>query len=147
MKLFISYGHDAAVLVRRVAGDLAARGHTVWIDSERIHEQPDWRRSLMDALHDCDWTVGFLTRHAMRPGGVTPQEIAIAQDLRGGCLTTVLLEKLDGWQVPVAVGHAQWADMSAWAEKLAAGAAVFEPWHADRLADLLDRLREDLAAR
>jgi hypothetical protein len=53
----------------------------------------------------------------MRPGGITAQEIAIAQDQRGGCLTTVLMEPLDGWQVPVSVGHAQWVDMSEWAAK------------------------------
>jgi tetratricopeptide (TPR) repeat protein len=145
MKLFISYGHDDnRDFVRRIRDDLVRHGHECWIDSDRIHEQPDWRRSLMDALHDCDWTVGFLSRHAMRPGGITPQELAIAQDLRCGCLSTVLLEPLDGWQVPVAVGHAQWVDMSAWSQQTA---EEFEAWYAGKLAELLARLRPELAER
>ncbi len=148
MKLFLSYGHDAnAAFVLRIKRDLERHGHACWIDSEQIHNQPDWRRSLTDALHDAEWTLGFLSRHAMRPGGVTAQEIAIAQDQRGGCLTTVLMEPLDGWQVPVSVGHAQWVDMSAWAAKQAEGDAAFEPWYAEKRAELLARLRPDLAQR
>jgi hypothetical protein len=69
VKLFISYGHDANQdFVRTVKADLERHGHACWIDSERIHDQADWRRSLTDALHHCEWTVGFLSRWAMRPG-------------------------------------------------------------------------------
>src|SRR6185295_2442576 len=100
-----------AALVRRIKTDLEHRAHICWVDSEQIHKQPDWRRALTDALHNCQWTIGFLSRHAMRPGGITPQEFAIAHDECHGCLTTILTEKLDGWTVPVTVAHAQWIDM------------------------------------
>ncbi len=143
MKLFISYGHDAHQdFVRRIKGDLESGGHPCWIDSEQIHKQPDWRRSLMDALHGCDWTVGFLSRHSMRPGSVTPQELAIANDLKAGCLTTVLLEPLDGWQVPVAVGHAQWVDMSDYV------AQQHDPvWYGAKVREIRERLSPALAER
>jgi hypothetical protein len=148
MRLFISYGHDAnAALVRRIKGDLDAHGHDCWIDSERIHTETDWRRALMDALHDCDWTVGFLSKHAMRPGGVTVQELAIAQDRRCGCLTPVLLETPTDWEVPVSVAHHQWVDMSDHAARRADGEAAFEAWYAGKLAELVDRLRPELAER
>nr|WP_294513808.1 toll/interleukin-1 receptor domain-containing protein [uncultured Rhodopila sp.] len=139
MKLFISYGHDThQSFVRRIMADLTE--HTCWIDSEQTHKQPDWRRSLMDALHDCEWTLGFLTRHSMRPGSVTPQELAIANDVKAGCLTTVLLEPLDGWQVPVAVGHAQWVDMSEYAT------SQHDPaWYKAKLDELRERLSPALA--
>jgi hypothetical protein len=83
MKLFISYGHDAnAAFVRRIKRDLDAAGHACWIDSEQIHRQPDWRRSLMDALHEAEWTLGFLSppRHASRRrhrGGDSVAHIAV----------------------------------------------------------------------
>jgi TIR domain-containing protein len=145
MKLFISYGHDSHQdFVRRIKRDLEASGHPCWIDSERIHEQPDWRRSLTDALHDCDWTVGFLSKHSMRPGpkSITPQELAYANDLKAGCLTTVLLEPVTGWQVPVAIGHAQWVDMSDYP------AHQHDPaWYAAKLTELRDRLSPALAGR
>lgn len=139
MKLFISYGHDTHQdFVRRIMTDLTE--HTCWINSEQIHRQPDWRRCLMEALHDCEWTLGFLTRHSMRPGSVTPQELAIANDKNNGCLTTVLLEPLDGWQVPVAVGHAQWVDMSEYATR------QHDPaWYTAKLDELRDRLSPALA--
>jgi len=48
MKLFVSYGHDKHQdFVRRIKGDLLTRGHAPWIDSEKIHQHADWRRSLM----------------------------------------------------------------------------------------------------
>jgi tetratricopeptide (TPR) repeat protein len=143
MKLFISYGHDQHQdFVRRIKGDLERGGHPCWIDSEQIHKQPDWRRSLMDALHGCDWTVGFLSRHSMRAGSVTPQEVAIANDLKAGCLTTVLMEPLDGWQVPVAVGHAQWVDMSDYV------AQQHDPaWYDAKLREIRERLSPALAER
>ena len=52
MKLFISYGHGTRDqdFVRRIKGDLESGGDPCWIDSEQIDKQPDWRRSLMDAL-------------------------------------------------------------------------------------------------
>ena len=135
MNLFISYGHDGNVpFVLRVMTDLERHGHACWIDSERIHEHQDWRRSLMEALHGCDWTVGFLSAHAMRPGGITRQELAIANDVKAGCLTTVLLEPLDGtWELPISVGHAQWIDMSEHAVRATTDSAGFEAWYAAKL--------------
>jgi tetratricopeptide (TPR) repeat protein len=143
MKLFISYGHDQhRDFVRRLKGDLESGGHLCWIDSEQIHKQPDWRRSLMDALHGCDWTIGFLSRHSMRAGSVTPQELAIANDLKAGCLTTLLLEPLDGWQVPVAVGHAQWVDVSDYIAKQHDAA-----WYGAKVREIRERLSPALAER
>ena len=144
MKLFISYGHDDnQSFVDRIKRDLEAGGHRCWIDRDDITKgQTDWRRSLMDALLGCDWTVGFLSRHAMRADGVTAQELAIANDIKAGCLTTVLLEPLDGWDVPVAVGHTQWVDMSEWRTRQQDPA-----WYGPRLQDLLDRLSPALAGQ
>jgi hypothetical protein len=46
MQLFISHGHDAnRAFVLRVKSDLARHSHECWIDSDRVHEHLDWRRS------------------------------------------------------------------------------------------------------
>ena len=143
MKLFISYGHDKnQTFVDRVRRDLIKAGHACWIDHEQIHKRDDWRRALMEALHDCDWTVGFLSAHALRPNSITPQELAIALDVKAGCLTTVLLEPADGFDIPVAVSHANWVDMSEWPSRQNDPA-----WYAEKLQRLLDLLSPALAGQ
>jgi tetratricopeptide (TPR) repeat protein len=147
MRLFISYGYDDnADLVKRITADLRTVGHDPWIDSEQIHRHGDWRRALVEALGRSDWTVAFLSAHAMRPGGVTAQEIGFAEHEKGGCITTVLLEPMVGWSVPVGIGRAQWVDMSEWRAQQANGDASFAAWYAECLAALLHRLRPEAAA-
>lgn len=141
MKLFISYGHDGnAEFVHRIENDLRKSDHETWIDSARIHERNDWRGALMEGMDQAEWTVAFLSRHSMRAGSVTPQEIAYADEIKGGCVTTVLIEKMELSEIPPPVRRFQYVDMSDWASLEAGDPAAFEDWYRRKFNELLHRL-------
>ncbi len=134
--------------MRQVADDLEKRGYAIWIDSRDINDaHPDWRRALTDALAAGPvWTLGFLSRHAMREvdgsPGITRQEMAFALDRNAGRLATVLVEKLaDDWSVPPGLGRHQWVDMSDWEDRQGDDA-----WYEGKLDEITKRLDPASAA-
>ena len=129
MNIFLSYGHDRnAELVQRIKADLEAAGHRVWIDADKIKGGDDWRRSIVEGLTGSDWTVAFLSQYSTRSPGVCLDELAIALNVKGGTIATVLVEAEDVVGVPVTIGHIQWLDMHDWSERRAAHPAAFETW-------------------
>jgi hypothetical protein len=138
-RIFISYGHeprDQAALVRQIGKDLAASGHSVWFDEIDIRSGDPWRRAIIDGLDSTNWTLAFLSAHAMRPGSVCLDEIALAMNSKHGNLATVLLEPERGVLVPVSIGHIQWFDMSGWRAEQAKGRRAWRTWHEARLDDI-----------
>jgi tetratricopeptide (TPR) repeat protein len=134
LKVFLSYAHDAnTALVLRIRRDLETAGHTPWIDTAEIKTGDDWRRTILDGLADTDVTLAFLSRHAVREGGVCLDEIALALGMRHGNLATILVEPEPEVQPPVSVSHLQWLDMSGWATQ-------DDAWYQDRLRTILDLL-------
>jgi hypothetical protein len=84
-KVFLSCGHDAnTYLVQRIKRDLKAASHAPWIDTSEIKSGDDWRRRILDGLHDTHCTLAFLSHHAVRENGVCLDEIALAMDTRHG---------------------------------------------------------------
>ncbi len=138
MKIFVSYGQDRnAPLVERIARDLTAAGHEIWIDKSRIKAGDDWRRSILDGLVDTDWTLGFLSKHSTRDPGVCLDELAIALHVKGGTIATVLMESEAEVEPPVSVSRIQWLDMQDWAERQAAGGSAWEDWYRAKLEEIL----------
>ncbi len=143
MRVFVSYGHDRnARLVERIAGDLAAAGHSVWRDKEEIEFADDWRRRIIDGLADTDWTLAFLSRHSTRDKGVCLQEWSIVLNVRAGNLATVLVEPESEVSPPVWLSRFQWLDMSEWVALEAADPARLETWYAGKLNEILDLLAD-----
>ena len=153
MKVFLSYGHEPpenAALVARIAVALDEAGFTTWIDTAAIKHGDDWRRAIMQGLRESDWTLAFLSRHAVRDPGVCLDELAIATHVKGGAIATVLIEDPAEVQPPAIVSHVQWIDMSDWrahagddawfAAKLDAIKAVLGGPAAQQFAAEIDRL-------
>jgi hypothetical protein len=116
MRVFVSYGHDKNTpLVGRIANDITARGHSVWLDSDAIKFGQNWRRKIVDGLVDTDWTLAFLSRHSTRDPGVCLEEWSIVLNVRAGNLATILVEPESEVYPPVSLSHIQWLDMSEWA--------------------------------
>lgn len=138
MKLFLSYGHDHNTpIVLRIKRDLETAGHVVWIDSSEIKAGDDWRRSIVDGLSNSDWTLGFLSRHSVRNPGVCLDELAIALHVKGGAISTVLVEAETAVEPPVSVTHVQWLDMHDWSMRLADNGEAGEGWYRSKLDEIL----------
>ena len=65
MKIFLSYGHDAnSPIVERLANDLIAAEHEVWIDRRtelsNLVAGKDWRRKIVDGLNESELTISCL---------------------------------------------------------------------------------------
>ena len=141
MKIFLSYGHDDnAPLVNRIRRDLQSAGHDVWIDHSEIKVGDDWRRRIQDGLLSSDWALAFLSKHSTREPGVCLDEIRIALSVRGGIISTVLVEDPEDVRPPVTLSHIQWLDMHDWRARHAGGEAAFEPWYAEKLHAIVDLL-------
>ncbi|MCC6155343.1 MAG: toll/interleukin-1 receptor domain-containing protein [Candidatus Hydrogenedentes bacterium] len=138
LRIFLSYGHDDnEELVRRIKGDLEARGHDVWFDKspeegKGIRAGDDWRRAITDGIAKCQKFVSFLSKHSTRDPGVCRDEIAIAIGVKGGNIQTILVESEQEVQAPVNIGHIQWLDMHDWKIQRAAGAAEWEQRRANQ---------------
>jgi tetratricopeptide (TPR) repeat protein len=141
MRIFLSYGHDQnEPLVERIRHDLSAAGFDVWIDHDEIVPGEEWRRRIVDGLMSTDWALAFLSKHSTRDPGVCLDEIAIALNIRGGIISTILVENASDVDPPVTLSHIQWLDMHDWRERKSSDPGAFEPWYADKLRTILDLL-------
>lgn len=138
LRVFLSYGHDANEdPVRRIKADLEKRGHDVWFDKSDIKFGDDWRRSITDGIVGSNRILSFLSKHSTRDPGVCRDEIAIAIDVKGGNIQTILVESETEVQPPVNIGHIQWLNMHDWKERRAAGEAAWEEWYQGKLAEII----------
>ena len=148
LKVFLSYGHDAnEPLVRRIQGDLAARGHDVWVDKAEIKAGDDWRRDITDSILGSDRVVAFLSKHSTRDPGVCLDEIAIAVGVKGGNIQTVLAEAEGDVQPPATISYIQWLDMHDWKEKGDMGESAWESWYKDKIDEIVRVLESQESAR
>ena len=93
MKVFISYAHAQSRVVEDIVSGLTARGHKVWFDRKDIGHGDDWRKEITDGLTSSNGVLSFLTKEAIREGGVCLDELGIAVGVKYGNIRTVLLEK------------------------------------------------------
>jgi hypothetical protein len=137
MHIFISYGHDANTpIVDRIEADLRAANHTTWRDTDGIKSGDAWRQRIIEGLRTTDWVLAFLSKHATRNPGVCRDEIAIALGMKGGAISTVLLEPSGQVDPPPQVSDTQWVDMADWATRQAGDPATFETWYQAKFAEI-----------
>ncbi len=165
LRIFLSYGHDAnEELVRRIKADLEERGHDVWFDQNEIKAGDHWRRSITDGITGSQKFVAFLSKHSTRDPGVCRDEIAIALGVKGGNISTILVESEAEVQPPVNISHVQWLDMHDWKSgrgvvrsgtrqtkdgpvTVAEGEAAWENWYQAQLAEIVRVVESDESRR
>jgi len=146
MRVFFSYGHDRnKPLVERIRRDVEGAGFDVWIDGTELKAGDDWRRRIFEALQQTDWVLAFLSKHSTRDPGVCLDEIAIALGVRGGIVSTVLVEDAGEVRPPVTLSNIQWLDMHDWEQRQSGDRAAFEAWYHQKLKAILDLLASDRA--
>ena len=142
MKIFLSYGHDInSPIVERIADDLEAHHHDVWIDRNRLKSGHDWRRKIVDGVKDSEIAFSCLSSHYVA-SEVCLDEMMIALAERSGNVHSILLQSTDQFQVPVALSHIQWLDMHDWRDRQSADAIAYETWYQSKLLEIL-RILED----
>ena len=134
LKLFLSYGHEEAEIVRLMDAYLRSRGHEVFFDERGICVGDDWRERIAREASDSDGMVACLSRHALCEGGVCHDELDIAVGVRGGNVITVLLDPEGEVNPPALLSHRQWLDMSSWRERM--GSEGFDAWFNGRMKEL-----------
>lgn len=139
-RLFLSYGRrDGAEFARRLAADLAAAGHRVFLDERDIGLGQAWDEALAAALEGAEALIALLTPHAVRRAdpvsgeagqdSVCLDEIARARRLGKTVLPLMVLP----CEVPIVLERAQYLDFTGWAGSQALYRARFEDLRA-RLA-------------
>lgn len=67
LKIFLSYGRlDARELAERLAVDLAALGHEIWIDSRKIIPGESWQHEITDGLRSAQLVIALMSPHSVR---------------------------------------------------------------------------------
>ncbi|HEY3274378.1 MAG TPA: toll/interleukin-1 receptor domain-containing protein [Methanocella sp.] len=113
-RIFISYGHDELLgLAVRIKDDLAALGHKVWFDADRLGAGTDWEQYIDEGLN---WVsedkngkvIVLMTPHSVRrPDGFCLNEITRALARNLGIIPVMLV-----WcEPPLSICRIQWLDM------------------------------------
>ena len=67
LKIFLSYGRrDAWELAERLAGDLQAAGHEVWLDTRKITPGESWQHEITDGLRSAQLVIAVMSPHSVR---------------------------------------------------------------------------------
>lgn len=135
--IFLSYAHAQDEIVRRIYDALVSRGHTVWFDHENIRHDDNWRQKIIKGLTESNGVLSFLSREAVRPGGVCLDELSIAVGVKYGNIHTVLLQKEKDVQPPSYLTHRQWLDMSDWQEHARQGGDHYNLWLREKIAMII----------
>lgn len=144
VKLFISYPHDENEnFIRHLAADLRLAGHDPRIDRAFIPPGHDWRRRITAEIRDTDWTLAFLSPHALKPKSVSRDEIDITIGEKGWALTPIVVEKVRSAEIPPAARHIQTFDLSAWRTQGKLGSRAFNAWYKPELEKLKAFLAQD----
>lgn len=138
LRIFISYGHPEDEICTRICAFLKSRGHTVWLDKEKIHHGQDWRQRIIQGIESSNGVLACLSRHSTRDPGVCLDELTIAVGVKGGVIKSVLLDEEDRVQPPSSISHMQWLDMHDWRARLQTDAASFESWCQGKLTELAE---------
>ncbi len=144
MNIFLSYAHAHSTVVKDIIEGLRERGHRVWFDETNIGHGDDWREMITRGVQESNGVLSFLSRAAIREGGVCLDELGIAVGEKYGNIRTVLLEKEKELQpIPAHLTHRQWLDMSDWREKKAEDEEIYQTWLAEKLAVIIEMIESD----
>jgi len=138
LRIFLSYGHDSnEELVRLIKADLEKSGHDVWFDKNKIKFGDDWRHEITDGIVNSNKFISFLSKHSTRDPGVCLDEIAIAIGVKGGNISTILVEGETEVQAPPSISHIQWLDMHNWKEQQAKDETSWNEWYQEKLDEII----------
>lgn len=93
--IFFSYGHDEyAVFVHRLARDLEAEGHLIWVDKDKIKFSNMWTSEIEDGIDSAEIVFAFMTKHGFRKNsGICNNEVIYARN-QGKPVTTIKVEEM-----------------------------------------------------
>lgn len=77
--VFLSHSHQDKPFVRKVAADLRAAGHTVWIDEAEINVGDSLIEKISDGLEQVDFVVAVLSEASLKSSWVQ-KELEIASN-------------------------------------------------------------------
>lgn len=73
LRIFLSYGRqDAKELAERLAVDLAAEGHEIWLDTRKIQPGASWQHDIADGLRSSQVVIALMSPHSVRTRASTP---------------------------------------------------------------------------
>ena len=109
-ELFISHSSKDAEFVRRLANDLEALGHKVWLDEWRIQVGDDIIAKIEDGLRSCDYVIVVLSKLAVESGWVDREWKARYWDEVSQNRVIVLPILLEDCQPPMLLRAKKYAD-------------------------------------
>ena len=134
--IFFSYGHDDnAELVKRIEGDLQARGHKIWLDEKKIAAWQNWRLEITEGIRGSQMAIAFLSEHSVSKTGVCREEVAMALQ-QFGFVGPVDLEGIKADDIKT-LSHIQFFDFSEWQKRKEAGHPEFERYYQSKLDELI----------
>jgi WD40 repeat protein len=111
-RIFISYGRkDAEGPARKLAEDLAKRGHEIWIDKEQLKTGKSWEEQIENAILGSDIFISLLSPHAVRrPDGVCLDEISMARYNSRKIIPLMVIN----CRPPLGIYRLDWLDFQDW---------------------------------
>lgn len=146
LKIFLSYGrHDARELAEKLAVDLAAQKHEVWLDTRRIQPGESWQHEITDGLRAAQIVIYLMSPHSVRTrhspestdglDSVCLGEIAYA--LFNPPLQPVVPVLAAPCEPPLAIYHLDFVELTRWRDSESQYRAGF-----DRLLQFIDAARQ-----
>ncbi len=87
--VFLSYSHDDAELVEKIAEALEKAGFSCWIDTERLRHDDDFNIKIQDGIRDCLVFISFLSKTYVNKA-YCQQEFSMARDERKSVLSVTI---------------------------------------------------------
>ena len=90
-EVFFSYSRSDSDFVDQLIGELEPRGVDIWVDRGEILAGESWRRSIVEAIRNCQIFVIVLSPHSIRSENVT-KELTLAEQYDKRVLPLVIHE-------------------------------------------------------
>src|SRR4051812_45408653 len=110
--IFLSHSSQDIALARRIANDLKAAGHTVWLDEWEIYVGHSIAGKIQEGLEKSDFIAVLLTANSIRSGWVEKEwQSRIDREVRMRSVEILPL-KADDCEVPPLLRDKKWADFT-----------------------------------
>ena len=141
IKVFLSYDHEKSHLIDKIEDYLNSHGYNCWRDKSDIKHGDDWRERITNGIYHSEQVISFVTKRAMRNGGVCVDEIKIAVTLKKPYIQVVRLENIEP---PAFISHNHRVEMTDWAD---IAEEQWDIYFERKMADLLQALQGEEATR
>lgn len=96
--IFLSHSHADKLFVRKLANDLKAEGHKVWLDEAEIKIGDSLIKKLQTGLYEVEYVVAIISTNSVRSPWVEKElDIAMNREIREGKVVVlpILIEKVE----------------------------------------------------